>query len=113
MHRGGNRDDSAAAVKAIASTQDSRPQGEDAAAAVPSVADEDGGSFTTRRRFLGGAGKKAAFVVPVVWTLSAPKAMAAGSNPSANPSCATDGEICVTNTDCCSNVCAFGQCVGD
>ncbi|MGD2111251.1 MAG: hypothetical protein PVI86_17880 [Phycisphaerae bacterium] len=72
-----------------------------------------GTTTTTRRGFLGGTGKKAAFIVPAVWTLSAPKAMAAGSNPSANPSCATDGEICVTNTDCCSDVCAFGRCVGD
>jgi len=81
--------------------------------AASSTSDEGLRSATTRRGFLGGAGKKAAFVVPVVWTMSAQKTMAGGSNPSANPSCATGDEICVTNTDCCSNVCAFGRCVGD
>jgi len=65
----------------------------------------------TRRRFLR-VGKKAAFVVPAVWTLSAQTAMAGTSNPSGGPSCAGAGEICVTNTDCCSNTCAFGRCVG-
>lgn len=110
MHTSGNGDDDE--MTAAPTTQGHEPDGKDRTAPGPSVTDENDGASTTRRKFLGGAGKKAAFVVPVVWTLSAQKAMAGASNPSANPSCATDGEICVTNTDCCSDVCAFGRCIG-
>jgi hypothetical protein len=55
-------------------------------------------------------GTKGVFIVPVVWTLTAQQAQAAGSNPSANPSCIGDGEPCVLDSDCCSGECSFGFC---
>jgi hypothetical protein len=60
--------------------------------------------------FLGGVVKKAAFAVPVVWTLSAQQAFAAGSKPSANPSCLDAGEPCTLDAECCSESCQMGFC---
>lgn len=63
----------------------------------------------TRRRVLG-LGKKAAFVVPVVWTLTAQRAMAAGSGPSGPVSTAGDGGEGDGDSDYCSGKCVVGTC---
>jgi hypothetical protein len=66
-----------------------------------------------RRAFLGDAVRKAAFAMPVIWTLTAQQARAAGSNPSGNPSgpaCMDDGELCTMDSDCCSGNCIAGIC---
>jgi hypothetical protein len=39
-------------------------------------------------------GVRAAYIAPFVWTLTAQQAAAAGSNPSALPSCLEDGKLC-------------------
>ena len=86
-----------------------RPDKPNAAANPPG---DRGAAQATRRAFLGAVGKKALYVTPVVMTLTAQQAMAAGSNASANPpSCAGAGEACVIDTDCCSNMCIAGMCV--
>ena len=64
----------------------------------------------TRRDFLGRVGKRAAFIVPVVWTLTAQDAQAAGSNPSASPSCVPHGGLCAMDSDCCSGNCTGNEC---
>ena len=64
----------------------------------------------TRRRFLGSVGKKAVFIAPIVWTLTARQARAAGSNPS-SPSCVANGGVCADDSDCCSGNCPAGTCV--
>lgn len=69
-------------------------------------------SGLARRAFLKSAGKKACWVAPTVWTISARQTLAAGSHPSANPSCMAFNEDCVTNADCCSNNCFAGKCAG-
>jgi hypothetical protein len=70
---------------------------------------KDAAPSLSRRRLLCW-GKRAAFVVPVVWTLTASQALAAGSNPSATPSCLGTGELCSTDSDCCSGKCKKGVC---
>jgi len=68
---------------------------------------------TTRRAFLGKTGTRVAFIMPAVWTLTARQALAAGSNPSGNPSgggCAEAGEPCVIDSDCCDGMCMMGMC---
>jgi len=78
-------------------------------AAVDSTAPR-AASVSTRRTFLGVVGRKTVYITPVVWTLTAQQALAAGSNPSANPSCVPNGELCDDNSDCCSNNCVAGTC---
>jgi hypothetical protein len=56
-------------------------------------------------------GVRAAYIAPFVWTLTAQQAAAAGSNPSALPSCLEDGKLCGTDSDCCSGNCLGGFCV--
>jgi hypothetical protein len=63
----------------------------------------------SRRSFLA-LGRKAPFVVPVIYTLTAEQALAAGSAPSGPPSCLANGELCGTDTDCCSGNCLGGFC---
>lgn len=67
-------------------------------------------AVSTRRTFLGDVGRKTVYITPVVWTLTAQQALAGGSNPSANPSCVPNGELCFDDSDCCSNNCALGTC---
>jgi len=62
----------------------------------------------TRRACLAETGRKVAYVTPVIMTLAASRALAAGSNPSADPSvCQEAGEPCSGDSDCCSGVCSF------
>lgn len=56
----------------------------------------------TRRAFLGSVARKATFVVPVVMTLKAQTAFAAGSRTT---SCIASGVICTTDDECCSGNC--------
>lgn len=55
----------------------------------------------TRRTFLGATGRKAAFILPAVWTLSAQQALAQGSSLS----CSAYGTVCEVNEDCCTLNC--------
>lgn len=68
----------------------------------------------SRRSFMIKFGRKAAWVAPVIVTLSARPAMAAASDPSGNPSagaeCVEAGDLCSVDSDCCSNDCRFGVC---
>jgi len=68
-------------------------------------------SVTTRRSFLRHLARKAAYVTPVVMTLSAQRARAA-ANPSApsGAGCAQDGAACVFQSDCCTGLCMMGVC---
>lgn len=62
---------------------------------------------TTRRAFFGDVGKKAAYITPVLLTLSASSA-AAGSR---NPSCQRTGSPCTIDDDCCGSLtCTFSVC---
>jgi hypothetical protein len=54
----------------------------------------------TRRRFLTDGGKKAAFIAPVVLSLTAQPAMAASGE-----SCSAYGAACEVNEDCCTLNC--------
>jgi len=64
----------------------------------------------TRREMLR-IGAKLAYVAPAVLTLSAHKAFAAASDPSGICSTAKHtGQLCETDTDCCSRNCALGIC---
>lgn len=63
-----------------------------------------------RRAFLLSVGRRAAWVSPILLTLSARQVRAAGSNPSAAPSCLGTNESCVVDSDCCSNDCQTGAC---
>lgn len=64
----------------------------------------------TRRDILK-VGVKLAYVAPVVLTLSAHQAFAAASNPSGICSTAKQtGQLCETDTDCCSRQCDLGVC---
>ncbi len=67
---------------------------------------------TSRRSFLGDVGKKAAYVTPIVLTLTARQAVALGSNPSDTPSagCLEAGSLCGADGDCCSGKCTGGVC---
>jgi hypothetical protein len=75
-------------------------------------ADSKADSGATRRGFLGDIGKKTAYITPVVLTLTAQRALALGSHPSANPSaeCLDTGELCEDDPDCCSGQCTGGVC---
>lgn len=57
----------------------------------------------TRRSFLASAGKKAAFVMPVVWSLTAEPAMAVSGG-----TCSPGGNACAVDADCCSLNCNGG-----
>ena len=68
------------------------------------------GSFLSRRTMLKRSAKLA-YVAPVVLALSSQKAFAAGSNPSGICSTALNtGELCETDSDCCTNDCDLGVC---
>ena len=56
---------------------------------------------TSRRSFIIGVGKKAAYITPIVMTLTAAPAVA---SPHA-ASCKPTGQPCTRNPSCCSNVC--------
>ena len=58
----------------------------------------------SRRSFLAFAGRKAAFVVPVVWSLTAEPAMAVSGG-----TCSPNGNACAVNADCCSLNCDGGS----
>lgn len=76
----------------------------------PSVtpADVDHSRTTTRRAFLDGAGRKALWVAPVIVTLRAQQALAAGSR---TVSCTVSEAACVTDEECCSGDCnVMGEC---
>ena len=62
--------------------------------------DTGGPTLSTRRKFLASAGKKAAFIVPVVTSLTAQEALAAGSY-----GCSPYGAPCVVDEDCCDLNC--------
>jgi hypothetical protein len=56
-------------------------------------------------------GTRLAYIVPTVMTFSAQKAFAQASNPSGI--CSTGvatGELCTTDSDCCSGECSLGTC---
>lgn len=56
-------------------------------------------------------GAKLAYIAPCVLTLTAQQAFAAASNPSGICSTAKNtGELCETDTDCCSRKCNLGVC---
>lgn len=55
---------------------------------------------STRRGFLTGAGKRAVFVLPAVWSLSTQQAAAASG-----VSCSAYGAPCEVNEDCCTLNC--------
>jgi hypothetical protein len=64
-----------------------------------------------RRRDVLRLGGKLAYVAPTLMTLTAGQAFAAGSIPSTE--CSTgvqSGELCETDTDCCSGQCQLGIC---
>ena len=64
----------------------------------------------TRREMLR-VGAKLAYVAPSVLTITAAQALAAGSAGSGVCSVASDtGELCETDTDCCSGSCSLGIC---
>lgn len=58
----------------------------------------------TRRSFLASAGMKAAFVMPVVWSLTAEPAMAVSGG-----TCSPGGAPCAVDADCCSLDCNVGS----
>lgn len=66
----------------------------------------------SRRAFLGGVGKKAAYIVPVISMLPARSAFAAGSAGSAVVSCVAQNDPCIADTDCCSGMCQSFMCTG-
>ncbi len=67
-------------------------------------------SLTTRREMLR-VGAKLAYVAPSVLTLSARQVFAAASDPSGICSTAKHtGQLCETDTDCCSRQCNIGIC---
>ncbi|MGD2110276.1 MAG: hypothetical protein PVI86_12920 [Phycisphaerae bacterium] len=68
--------------------------------ARPGEAEPSASVRSTRRSFLSRTGKRAVFVLPAVWTLSARHA-AAGSGVS----CSAAGAPCVVDDDCCSLNC--------
>jgi len=67
----------------------------------PSAEDSSKPAVSTRRTFLASAGKKTAFIVPVVSTLTAQEALAAGSYPACSPY----GNPCEVDEDCCTLNC--------
>lgn len=67
----------------------------------PSAEDSGRPAVSTRRTFLAHAGKKAAFTVPIVTTLTAQEALAAGSYPGCSPY----GNPCDVDEDCCDLNC--------
>lgn len=66
----------------------------------PQTPDSEAGDVRTRRTFLADAGKKAAFVAPVVLSLTAQPAFAASGE-----SCSAYGAACEVNEDCCDLNC--------
>jgi hypothetical protein len=88
----------------------SRRKGRASAARCSHGTDRAGPRLASRRDVLR-AGAKLAYVAPAVLTLSAGDAFAAISNPSAFCSTALhSGELCETDSDCCSKNCDFGVC---
>ncbi len=69
-------------------------------------------NVASRRSFMAMVGKRAMYAVPIILTLTAREARAAASPSNPSPDCAHDGDLCATNSDCCSNLCSVGQCVG-
>ena len=65
--------------------------------------EDDAAPKVNRRRFLQDTAKKAAYIAPVVWVLSAREARAGGS-------CAPAGNLCGSDSDCCSVSCSIGLC---
>jgi fructose-specific component phosphotransferase system IIB-like protein len=57
--------------------------------------------LTGRRDFIVGVGKKAAYITPIVLTLTAAPAVASPHAASCKPA----GQPCTRNPSCCSNVC--------
>jgi hypothetical protein len=82
-----------------------RQEGDDAPGLEASSEEAEAAAGTSRRTFLGNVGKRAAFVVPIVMTLTAEQARAA-------PSCAPNGAACTSDSDCCSNKCTAMSCEG-
>lgn len=75
----------------------------------PSVRDRS--TRLKSRRDMLRVGVKLAYVTPSILTVTAQQAFAAGSNPS--DICSTGlnvGELCETDSDCCSEDCDFGLC---
>ena len=64
-----------------------------------------GATPTTRRTFLSDVGRKAAYITPILLTLSAAPAAASSTEPSY---CTGAGSPCTVNEDCCSNSCGVG-----
>lgn len=58
----------------------------------------------TRREFLGNVGKKAAYIAPIVMTLTASQARA-GSAADFDSTCGDDGSPCTVDEDCCALNC--------
>jgi hypothetical protein len=68
------------------------------------------GDATTRRAFLGNVGRKAAFAIPVILSLTAQEAQAAPSGAATGSSTAAAGESCWFDSDCQSALCTGGVC---
>ena len=85
--------------------------GERRASATGPLADPRQSDRLQGRRQLLRLGAKLAYVAPAVAALSAHEALAATSNPSGICSTAKNtGELCETDTDCCSAQCNLGIC---
>lgn len=79
---------------------DTRP---DATQASPEH--DAGATPTTRRSFLSNVGRKAAYITPILLTLSAAPAAASSAIPSY---CTGAGSPCSVDGDCCSESCGVG-----
>jgi len=110
----GGADETVALLESCLAHSDARAMASSSAAKVaiarPAPAPADRRRLATRRDMLR-AGAKLAYVTPAVLTLSVTDICVAGSNPSAL--CSTGlpaGELCETDTDCCSGQCSLGVC---
>ena len=62
----------------------------------------------TRRSFLKAVGKKAAYITPIVMTMSAKTALAGASKPF-DSTCGDTGSPCVVDGDCCAGLTCTGM----
>jgi len=99
-----------AVIDAASASESAHRRPAQAAAPRPAAQDHRGQHLKSRRDLLR-IGAKVAYVTPSVLMLAATPAMAAGSNPSGVCSTGLNtGELCETDSDCCSKVCDFGVC---
>lgn len=96
----------------VESSSTSAAQSPDTGTAAPRrLVGERNERLLRSRRDLLRIGAKVAYVTPTVLMFSATPALAAGSNPSGICSTGLNtGELCGTDSDCCSKDCDFGIC---